>query len=608
LLRASPAQWFEIVVASENTAEVMEILARRGQVQFEWRGEPSAADQLERLHEPVARYRALAAQFSDHWPAPAFETQSCLLPVEAAAAAAIQQIERWQDAAKPLVDRLERLRRERVTLQQWEPVLAALCAVDVDLHALARAGPILAGCCVVAPAETAVPELAGVPQVEARFDGRRAVLGVVPAEELSHLCDRIRARGADCLEIPDWFVASAEGCRAALPARSAEIDQGIRDTEVELLALGEAHSVDHAGGVLNRIEWFITTAENIRCEGQYCWITGWTSETDLGDLNQALWDAGIEATVAFLDAPFDAASPSLTHHRPWLRSFEVFTHAVGVPGVTEIDPTSWLAFLVPVIFGFMCGDVGHGLVIIAAGVLLRSRTDLWRLLVLCGIAATGFGFVYGDVFGYHQLVQPLWIKPLEHPIEVLVVPVVAGALVLSAGVVLHMVQSCWRGELASEGVADAAQLLVYWGILLAFLDGRFAWLSAGGMTLCLGNRLRREHRPRVLLIGIGHQAQRIFALLINTLSFVRVGAFALAHSALESAIITVADGIASSVASLGVIVVGNLLIIVLEGLVVSVQTTRLVLFEFFMRFYAGQGRPFRPAAVPPCTGPSEKGR
>ena len=43
MLRASPAQWFEIVVASENATETMELLARRGHVQFEWAGEPAAA-------------------------------------------------------------------------------------------------------------------------------------------------------------------------------------------------------------------------------------------------------------------------------------------------------------------------------------------------------------------------------------------------------------------------------------------------------------------------------------------------------------------------------------------------------------------------------------
>jgi len=606
LLRASPAQWFEIVVASENATETMEVLARQGQMQFEWTGEPSAASQLQRLREPLKRYRGLAAELSGYWPPPAFEKRSCMLPVEVAAEAAIQQLERWQAAATPLVERLDRLRHERAALQRWRPVLGALVGVDLDLRALATAGPILSGFCAVVPAGTAVPEVIGRLQVEARFDGRRAVLGVVPAAERSRLCDEVGARGGECLAIPEWFPESAEACTAALPDRAGEIDRDIRHLEGELRTLGETHGVHHASGVLNRLEWFLATAENIRCDGHYCWITGWTSETDAGELNRALWDAGIEATVAFLDAPGDAASPSLTHHRPWLRTFEVFTHAVGVPGMTEVDPTSWLALLVPVIFGYMCGDVGHGLVIVTAGLLLRSRTELWRLLVVCGIAATGFGFVYGDVFGYHQLVRPLWIKPLEHPLEILLVPVVAGALVLSAGVLLHVVQTCWRGQGQSEGVAGAAQLLVYWGILLAFLDVRLAWFSAAGVALCLGNRLWRERTPRVLLIGIGHQLQSTFGLLINTLSFVRVGAFALAHSALESAIITVAAGIESGVASASVLVVGNLLIVLLEGLVVSVQTTRLVLFEFFMRFYGGHGRPFRPAAVPPDQGHSHE--
>jgi len=127
-----------------------------------------------------------------------------------------------------------------------------------------------------------------------------------------------------------------------------------------------------------------------------------------------------------------------------------------------------------------------------------------------------------------------------------------------------------------------------------------------GVALFLGNRLWREGTPRVLLIGIGHQLQSTFGLLINTLSFVRVGSFDLAHSAVESAIITVAAGIQSGMASGCVLVAGNLLTVLVEGLVVSVQTTRLVLFEFFMRFDGGHGRPSRPASVPPDQGPAHE--
>ncbi|MCK7477989.1 MAG: hypothetical protein M0C28_11580 [Candidatus Moduliflexus flocculans] len=48
-----------------------------------------------------------------------------------------------------------------------------------------------------------------------------------------------------------------------------------------------------------------------------------------------------------------------------------------------------------------------------------------------------------------------------------------------------------------------------------------------------------------------------------------------------------------------VLVLGNVLIIVLEGLVVSIQTTRLVLFEFFTRFLRPAGPRLPPAAAAP---------
>jgi V/A-type H+-transporting ATPase subunit I len=88
-------------------------------------------------------------------------------------------------------------------------------------------------------------------------------------------------------------------------------------------------------------------------------------------------------------------------------------------------------------------------------------------------------------------------------------------------------------------------------------------------------------------------------LLVNTLSFARVGAFALAHASLSEAVVSMADA-APLLAGALILVLGNLLIIVLEGLVVSIQTTRLVLFEFFNRFLRGTGRVFRPLPMPPA--------
>jgi V/A-type H+-transporting ATPase subunit I len=89
--------------------------------------------------------------------------------------------------------------------------------------------------------------------------------------------------------------------------------------------------------------------------------------------------------------------------------------------------------------------------------------------------------------------------------------------------------------------------------------------------------------------------------LINTLSFARVGAFALAHAGLASAVVALAEAAGHGIGFALILVLGNLLIVAIEGLIVSIQTTRLVLFEFFTRFFTPEGRPFRPLAPPPVT-------
>ena len=90
-------------------------------------------------------------------------------------------------------------------------------------------------------------------------------------------------------------------------------------------------------------------------------------------------------------------------------------------------------------------------------------------------------------------------------------------------------------------------------------------------------------------------------ILINTLSFARVGAFALAHAGLASAVVALAQASNNALVGAIVLVLGNGLILIVEGLVVSIQTTRLVLFEFFTRFFRPEGREFRPLAAPPVT-------
>jgi V/A-type H+-transporting ATPase subunit I len=122
----------------------------------------------------------------------------------------------------------------------------------------------------------------------------------------------------------------------------------------------------------------------------------------------------------------------------------------------------------------------------------------------------------------------------------------------------------------------------------------------GAAWFCLGHAWQ-ERRVGAAFSGLAELVERTLQILINTLSFARVGAFALAHAGLSSAIVSLMAAGSSPVVRMLVLVVGNAIVIALEGLVVSIQTTRLVLFEFFTRFLAAEGRVFRPLPAPPSS-------
>ncbi len=594
--RPFAAQWFEVVVPRTDADDTMEALARHAQVQFEWEGDPEAPAALDPLRRPLARYRQLSDRYARFWPAPAYPKRCCDLPLETEARIALNRIEHWLETARPDLDQYDALGQEQAELEAWRPILIGLEGSEVDLGRLAHAGPALVGLCLTLPCGVD-PPVKGRTLIRAVSGGdRQILLALAPQDERERLASAAHTLGGRCLGIPACFQDGPRACAQDLAARGAQIERQLRHLEQGLHRLAAAQGLNRSLGVLQRIDWFLDTARDIHCDDQVCWITGWTNMPDRSVLEGALKEVGVKAPVAFRDPPGPA--PSVTAYPLWLAPFEVFTQAVGVPGLREADPTTWVALLVPLLFGYMCGDVGHGLVIVAVALLLRQRTKLWPLLAFSGIAATTFGFIYGDIFGYEHLIAPFWVRPLEEPLLVLLVPLFAGTLILTLGVALHFVGTCWHGQGGSRGVSDLAQLLVYWGILLMFLEPRLGWLAVAGTLLCLGNQVRIRRTPAELAAGFGNLAQSTFELLLNTLSFARVGAFALAHAALQSTVVVLSGSTRVLGLAILIAVIGNLVVVVLEGLVVTIQTTRLVLFEFFVRFFEGEGRQFRPTTAP----------
>jgi len=426
------------------------------------------------------------------------------------------------------------------------------------------------------------------------------VLVLGPAETVAAL-DRqaaaLKGRRSG-LGMPDWLTARAADNLPRVEQRRVKARAGQAELRAKLDGLSARHGIAAELAEVERLRWFAAEVHVLPSTEYFAWLTGWTSDADGRELRSALAAASVRALLRLPSAPAGAQPPLILRNPWWARPFELFARALGVPARNEVDPSSLLAMVVPVLFGYMFGDVGQGLVLLTAGIVLRRRFALAHLLIAGGIAATVFGFLFGSVFALEHVVLALWLHPLSDPLTVLGVPLLLGALLLMLGLLLAGIEAGWRGEFFRWLAGEAGVLIAYIGALAGLLRPELFWLLAIGLVWSVAGHAWMARRWLAALSGFGAVLEQAFQLAVNTLSFARVGAFALAHAGLSSAVVALAHFTDAAVVSALFLVLGNLVIIVLEGLVVSVQTTRLVLFEFFIRFLRAGGREFHPLSAP----------
>jgi V/A-type H+-transporting ATPase subunit I len=394
---------------------------------------------------------------------------------------------------------------------------------------------------------------------------------------------------------PEWLRGTPADSAELVRARLSRINQELLTLYAQLDDWFDHFDLPSALGDTACLEWFVDQVGALPQVGEtFVWITGWTSEAEDRPLQEALASETIPALYHTPPTPPGAVPPQLLDNPPWVRPFEFFARSFGLPGRNEADPSAALSLIVPLLFGYMFGDLGQGLVLAAIGWWLRPIWSGGGMLMLGGISAAIFGLLFGSVFSREDWIPALAFHPLHDPFLTLVIPILLGILILLFGQLLNGLEAWWRGEGSVWLRHEAALLLIYLSGAGLALDPDFLYpLLIGVAWFLLGRGWRH------ILSGIANLLEDGMRLLVNTVSFARVGAFALAHAGLSSALMTLADGTGSLFWAFLIMLLGNALVILLEGLAVSVQTTRLVLFEFFMRFLKGEGRAFRPIAPPP---------
>ncbi len=595
-------RWFEVLTSREHLAGAMEALAGTQAVELQAHEVRGAAHlTLGELQTRLEDFAELAQRYQPYWPAPAHAPRA---PPRALAVLdeALARLRAWAADADSLIARTQSLSRERTELELLEQLLARAGASLPDPRLLAGAGPVVAVRLHVLP--TAVgqgpPPSPAVLRDRYEIGPRAFVLAVGPSTEMDALDQEMAALKARPVEIPLWLPSGREAALEAVRQRRERDARELDEVRARLDALAERRELARALGEINRLRWFCTHARALPITENFGWITGWTSDPSGAALDTALQQAGVPYLLRLRAPPESYEAPMILRNPRWARAFELFPRLLGTPAAHEVDPTLFLAVIAPLLFGYMFGDVGQGLVLLIAGLLLRRRLPPLQLLIPGGAMAIVFGFLFGSVFSREDVLPALWLHPLEDPVTVLLVTVVAGAVIVTMGLLLDAVEEHWARRGRHWWRTKAGLLLCYGGALAAFVHPPALVAVAAGAVWFLTGEVweARGHRGRGLATAIAEFLESFMQLAVNTISFARVGAFALAHAGLSGAIVGLADAAGGAVGFWLVMVVGNAVVIVLEGVVVSVQTTRLVLFEFFIRFLRAGGRPFRPLPAP----------
>jgi len=350
-------------------------------------------------------------------------------------------------------------------------------------------------------------------------------------------------------------------------------------------------------------------------------IGGWVPARRLHELETLLQKTCPGGFQMRKTAARGGETPVLLFNPRLLRPFQKILGAYGTPSYQEIEPTPLLAFGFMLLFGMMFGDLGHGLVLIVAGLAIH-RWSRWRdeglIMTEVGCFAALFGVLFGSVFGWEGLFDPLWFSPM-HDIPLLMGTALAvGVGLMTTGMALRVVNGL-RQEPAATVLTDrygVAGMSFYLGsLILGHLVYRSLLPSSSLALLAVPLAAVFFHpftEPRekggasgYLLCAEGaiEVIETVLGFLANTFSFLRVAAFGLAHVGLSLAVFALADQVMDL--PLGIVLaglvhlLGNLLILVLEGLIVSIQTIRLEFYEFFGKFFRGGGTRFSPLALDP---------
>jgi len=446
--------------------------------------------------------------------------------------------------------------------------------------------------------------------------GEENYLLVYPEKVKKDVSRSINTLGFVDKELPEDFVIS-------------QIDQEAKKTNDQLNKINR--QIDQINSqyedVLDNISYSLNYAKksdelksNMAKGQDYFYLSGWVPETELSQF-ESLENEYKKTTVTTRDVEtVNEQPPTRLKNNPLFRPFEYLVNMYGAPNYDEVDPTSFFAITYMLLYGLMFGDLGQGLVFLALGFYISKKNKTYgALLKRIGISASIFGLMYGSFFGKEDLIPTLLIKPFDNVMTVLIASVIFGVSLMVISYIIGIYNKVGKqnnieeGIFVKEGLAGLMMMISFILIVLNLVNKSPIPMPVGIIMLVLSiimmvfkqpiarkitgsKRLYDTNKSDYYIESSFSIIEALLSVFSNLVSFTRVGAFAINHVGLYMAFEVMAN-LAGGFWGGVILLLGNLLIIGLEGMIVFIQGLRLEFYEMFSKYYEGNGRLFRPIST-----------
>ena len=357
--------------------------------------------------------------------------------------------------------------------------------------------------------------------------------------------------------------------------------------------------------------------------------------------------------------------PTLFNNGKFVRTFEVITKSQGIPKAGEPDPTPMIALMWPIFYGLMFADMGHGLLLMALGLLFKFKgqgeLSRWGMLIaISGASAAIAGVGAGEAFGFHlDHMGPLeglldeggalhsvsWIVGIlsvaeltfDQVIDILKVSLFIGIVHLIWAMTLRVIRLVKEGHKMVVLTEAIPNIALYGGIVVIMMcaigsqydvmnmyskvhteavpwvtmflgDWAEVWIItrisviiviASMVIMMVGGVMHAKKHPDdgadpasvIMEVLLGKTVES----LAHTISYARLGIMLLVHAALLMTVNNAFTSLGGSESGTAMVMIigGNLGIMMIEGLIVYIQSLRLHLYEFFTKWSVGGAQPFR---------------